>query len=95
MPTGNINPTVARHIFQALPVWIYTQSNITQASLNIIYPLPALDSPTFISLSLIYNSMSYKGGIDIGMRLHWTSFFFPDGFVVLFLNMILLKCCFV
>ena len=24
------NPTVARHIFQACPVWIYTQSNITQ-----------------------------------------------------------------
>ena len=22
-------PTVARHIFQAFPVWIYTQSNIT------------------------------------------------------------------
>jgi hypothetical protein len=22
---------VARHIFQACPVWIYTQSNITQA----------------------------------------------------------------
>jgi hypothetical protein len=26
-------PTVARHIFQACPVWIYTQSNIT----NIIF----------------------------------------------------------
>jgi hypothetical protein len=26
-----IDPTVARHIFQACPVWIYTQSNITQA----------------------------------------------------------------
>ena len=24
-------PTVARHIFLACPVWIYTQSNITQA----------------------------------------------------------------
>jgi hypothetical protein len=23
---------VARHIFQACPVWIYTQSNITQAT---------------------------------------------------------------
>jgi hypothetical protein len=23
---------VARHIFQACPVWIYTQSNITQVS---------------------------------------------------------------
>ena len=26
-------PTMARHIFQACPVWIYTQSNIT----NIVY----------------------------------------------------------
>ena len=26
------NPTVARHIFPACPVWIYTQSNITQAN---------------------------------------------------------------
>jgi hypothetical protein len=25
---------VARHIFQACPVWIYTQSNITQATLE-------------------------------------------------------------
>jgi hypothetical protein len=25
---------VARHIFQACPVWIYTQSNITQASIT-------------------------------------------------------------
>ena len=24
-------PTMVRHIFQACPVWIYTQSNITQA----------------------------------------------------------------
>ena len=28
-------PTVVRHIFQAFPVWIYTQSNIT----NIIYDI--------------------------------------------------------
>ena len=25
------NPTVAGHVFQACPVWIYTQNNITQA----------------------------------------------------------------
>jgi hypothetical protein len=25
---------VARHIFQACPVWIHTQSNITQAKVN-------------------------------------------------------------
>ena len=34
------NPTVARHIFQACPVWIYTQSNITQASYSAEYITP-------------------------------------------------------
>ena len=34
------NPTVARHIFQACPVWIYTQSNITQASYSPEYITP-------------------------------------------------------
>jgi hypothetical protein len=28
---------VARHIFQACPVWIYTQSNITQATCYYYY----------------------------------------------------------
>jgi hypothetical protein len=32
--------TVARHIFQACPVWIYTQSNITQASYSPEYITP-------------------------------------------------------
>jgi hypothetical protein len=36
---------VARHIFQAFPVWIYTQSNITQAC----YPCLAIDSGSSIS----------------------------------------------
>ena len=30
------NPTVARHIFQACPVWIYTQSNITQVYKDVV-----------------------------------------------------------
>ena len=34
------NHTVARHIFQACPVWIYTQSNITQASYSLEYIIP-------------------------------------------------------
>jgi hypothetical protein len=34
------NPTVARNIFQACPVWIYTQSNITQASYSPEYITP-------------------------------------------------------
>ena len=29
-------PTVVRHIFQACPVWIYTQSNITSIKVYII-----------------------------------------------------------
>jgi hypothetical protein len=33
---------VARHIFQACPVWIYTQSNITQASYSPEYITPTL-----------------------------------------------------
>ena len=28
-------PTVARHIFQAYPVWIYTQSNTTRVKLTL------------------------------------------------------------
>jgi hypothetical protein len=31
---------VVRHIFQACPVWIYTQSNITQASYSPEYITP-------------------------------------------------------
>ena len=34
------NPSVVRHIFQACPVWIYTQSNITQASYSPEYITP-------------------------------------------------------
>ena len=33
-------PTVARHIFQACPFWVYTQSNITQASYSPEYITP-------------------------------------------------------
>ena len=29
-------PTVVRHIFQACPVWIYTQSNITSINLSTV-----------------------------------------------------------
>ena len=34
------NLTVVRHIFQACPMWIYTQSNITQASYSPEYITP-------------------------------------------------------
>ena len=40
------NPTVARHIFQACPVWIYTQSNITQASYSPEYITPTQQKST-------------------------------------------------
>jgi hypothetical protein len=29
-------PTVARHIFQACPVWIYSQSNITNIKVSLV-----------------------------------------------------------
>ena len=52
-------PTVARHIFQACPVWIYTQSNITSimknnykhfTSVNLTYTFNSL---TLYSLTLV------------------------------------------
>ena len=33
-------PTVDRHIFQACPVWIYTQSNITSIILKKVHSIP-------------------------------------------------------
>jgi hypothetical protein len=36
---------VARHIFQACPVWIYTQSNITQVITQVSYS-PEYITPT-------------------------------------------------
>jgi hypothetical protein len=33
------NPTVPRHIFQAFPVWLYTQSNITSMIYSIFQTL--------------------------------------------------------
>jgi hypothetical protein len=36
---------VARHIFQACPVWIYTQSNIAQASYSPEYITPTQQIP--------------------------------------------------
>jgi hypothetical protein len=41
---------VARHIFQAFPVWIYTQSNITQSSYS-----PEYITPTQQIYFILYN----------------------------------------
>jgi hypothetical protein len=43
---------VARHIFQACPVWIYTQSNITQAC-NYCYLSCILVVTKLVKLKLI------------------------------------------
>jgi hypothetical protein len=43
---------VARHIFQACPVWIYTQSNITQASYS-----PKYITPTQQMLKSVYSTI--------------------------------------
>jgi hypothetical protein len=39
---------VARHIFQACPVWIYTQSNITQASYSPEFITPTQQISSYI-----------------------------------------------
>ena len=47
------NPTVAaRHIFQACPVWIYIQSNITQASYSPEYITPTQQISSSILLMI-------------------------------------------
>jgi hypothetical protein len=53
---------VARHIFQACPVWIYTQSNITQASYSPEYITPNITANTMITcLLLAYDNIGYIG----------------------------------
>jgi hypothetical protein len=44
--------TVARHIFQACPVWIYTQSNITQASYSPEYITPTQQISSLLTVSI-------------------------------------------
>jgi hypothetical protein len=56
---------ISRHIFQACPVWIYTQSNITQISYSPEYitPTQQISSLCFIKLniSLFYRlALRYK-----------------------------------
>jgi hypothetical protein len=71
---------VARHIFQACPVWIYTQSNITQASYSPEYITPTQQ------ISTICQSSKKTGGkrstevtilaiarVVIAMVIVWTS----------------------
>jgi hypothetical protein len=47
---------VARHIFQACPVWIYTQSNITQAYFLLIHACFPLLLCFLSKLIIIYYS---------------------------------------
>ena len=56
------NATVARHIFQACPVWIYTQSNITQAFYSPEYITPTQQ----ISVSYCH----YLHGTDHSRFIH-------------------------
>jgi hypothetical protein len=50
---------VARHIFQACPVWIYTQSNITQASYSPEYITPTKQ----ISPITVFPIAVFPGGL--------------------------------
>jgi hypothetical protein len=96
----NLFPTLSTAINSQSKMTIcntISYENIKQKKLKLSISLNiySLDSPTFISLSLI--SMSHKSEIDNCIRLHsrtWTSSFFPDSSVVFFLffcNVVLFK----
>jgi hypothetical protein len=54
-------PTMARHIFQAFPVWIYTQSNITnikrhigpKTMVTLVYQMKTNQRPSLLATNLI------------------------------------------
>jgi hypothetical protein len=48
---------VVRHIFQACPVWIYTQSNITQASYSPEYITPTQKNHGYQACYKLFNSL--------------------------------------
>jgi hypothetical protein len=50
---------VATHIFQACPVWIYTQSNITQASYSPEYITPTQQISDILLFCRDYSSYKY------------------------------------
>jgi hypothetical protein len=56
---------VTRHIFQACPVWIYTQSNITQASYSPEYITPTQQISLDLCL-LLYSISIVHGAAVIG-----------------------------
>jgi hypothetical protein len=49
---------VVRHIFQACPVWIYTQSNITQASYSPEYITPTQQISYIYIMSKFHHNLS-------------------------------------
>jgi hypothetical protein len=53
------NPTVARHIFQACPVWIYTQSNRTSILFTWVHYTNTANFKFFVCLhgDKTYNSL--------------------------------------
>ena len=53
-------PTVARHIFQACPVWLYTQSNITQASYSPEYITPTQQISIYMDVNKILSYGTFK-----------------------------------
>ena len=87
------------------PGWLWSMGTVNEnmkykrlkLSISLNIPFGFANFYKFIS-ELYLIACHFKGEIDISIRLHsrsWTIFFFPDGFVVLFLNVILLKYCFV
>jgi hypothetical protein len=53
-------PTVARHIFQACPVWIYTQSNITE---KFHRPVFVLGGKTFLNRYILERLKYHRSGL--------------------------------
>jgi hypothetical protein len=57
-------PTVVRHIFQACPVWIYTQSNITSIIFTWVHYTNTAKSLLTHCLTLFPQNISYKNIIS-------------------------------
>ena len=65
------SPTVARHIFQACPGWIYTQSNITNIILYYIRNNKSVNSQYFLILE--YTHAIFKTQFNYIGALHHDS----------------------
>jgi hypothetical protein len=59
---------VARHIFQACPVWIHTQSNITQAYYSSLHVSPQLSLLDDYFIIRKYSELNHRDRAHINMH---------------------------